>query len=453
MERACMYDIEVKYALGLRLDERPFDHSSLGDFRQRLLENGQSKLIFDKIVDALIARGLIARAEIQRIDATHVIADIAIPTVISLVKKGIRGILIPLKGQRPDMYQLISTMIDVEQYSRERVNNADDGRLDLERRKQKLVEVVRDARLVLQGVSGISVNRELRKRAEMLQRILQENVVADGDGKGMERDYKDKPPDLLVSPVDEDARYGCKSATKRFTGYKANVTESVVNRLITNIEMSRGNQHDAKAAIQLVVEQKMHGLVPEKLIGDAGYSYGINRKVLADNGTTMVAPLPDTTLAKKGLFPKSMFHYDDRTETLSCPQGVKAKMSFEDRNNGLKIFHFSMPTCGACPVKEQCTRAKEGRRTVGISMFNKELREAEIYNATESFKEDMRLRPAIEGKLAELKRYHGLRRARYRGLSKVNLQGYFTAAAVNIKRWIRLIVEKLRFDSGLQMAF
>jgi transposase len=25
MERACMYDIEVKYALGLRLDERPFD--------------------------------------------------------------------------------------------------------------------------------------------------------------------------------------------------------------------------------------------------------------------------------------------------------------------------------------------------------------------------------------------------------------------------------------------
>src|SRR5512146_2503716 len=25
MERACLYDIEVKFALGLRLDERPFD--------------------------------------------------------------------------------------------------------------------------------------------------------------------------------------------------------------------------------------------------------------------------------------------------------------------------------------------------------------------------------------------------------------------------------------------
>ncbi len=32
MERACMFDIEVKYALGLKLNERPFDHSSLGDY-------------------------------------------------------------------------------------------------------------------------------------------------------------------------------------------------------------------------------------------------------------------------------------------------------------------------------------------------------------------------------------------------------------------------------------
>ena len=43
MEQACMYDIQIKYALGLSLEERPFDHSSLGDFRKRLLENGKEK--------------------------------------------------------------------------------------------------------------------------------------------------------------------------------------------------------------------------------------------------------------------------------------------------------------------------------------------------------------------------------------------------------------------------
>ena len=50
MKRACLYDLEVKYALGLRVDERPFDHASLGDFRARLLAHGQEKLLFERIL-------------------------------------------------------------------------------------------------------------------------------------------------------------------------------------------------------------------------------------------------------------------------------------------------------------------------------------------------------------------------------------------------------------------
>ena len=55
MERACMFDIEIKYALGLKLNERPFDHSSLGDFRKRLLEHGKEKEVFDHILKSLVA--------------------------------------------------------------------------------------------------------------------------------------------------------------------------------------------------------------------------------------------------------------------------------------------------------------------------------------------------------------------------------------------------------------
>jgi hypothetical protein len=75
---------------------------------------------------------------------------------------------------------------------------------------------------------------------------------------------------------------------------------------------------------------------------------------------------------------------------------------------------------------------------------NTKLRDAEKYNQTEQFKEYMKLRSPIEGKLSELVRYHGLRRARYRGLKKVGLQFYFTAAAVNIKRWIRVTLDKIK---------
>ncbi|QPJ62303.1 MAG: transposase [Candidatus Nitronauta litoralis] len=47
----------------------------------------------------------------------------------------------------------------------------------------------------------------------------------------------------------------------------------------------------------------------------------------------------------------------------------------------------------------------------------------------------MRLRSGMENKLSKMKRYHGLRRARFRGFNKFRLHIYFTAVAVNIKRW------------------
>lgn len=78
---------------------------------------------------------------------------------------------------------------------------------------------------------------------------------------------------------------------------------------------------------------------------------------------------------------------------------------------------------------------------MALPLSTRELREAEQYNRTEEFKTEMKLRAPIEGKLSELTRYHGMRRARYRGLRKVGLQCYFTAAAVNLKRWIKLIME------------
>jgi Transposase DDE domain len=49
----------------------------------------------------------------------------------------------------------------------------------------------------------------------------------------------------------------------------------------------------------------------------------------------------------------------------------------------------------------------------------------------------MHQRNAIEGTISELVRGHGLRRARYRGLAKADLQNQLIAAAYNIKRWFQ----------------
>jgi hypothetical protein len=53
------------------------------------------------------------------------------------------------------------------------------------------------------------------------------------------------------------------------------------------------------------------------------------------------------------------------------------------------------------------------------------------------FKKRMLQRKAIEGRISELARAHGLRRSRYRGFAKVKLQNLFIGTACNIKRCCR----------------
>jgi hypothetical protein len=64
----------------------------------------------------------------------------------------------------------------------------------------------------------------------------------------------------------------------------------------------------------------------------------------------------------------------------------------------------------------------------------------------------MRQRNAIEGTISELARAHGLRRSRYRGFAKVELQNLFIGTACNIKRWLR-IVAQIRIDRRIDLLF
>ena len=66
-----------KYALDLELDEEGFDHTTLVNFRQRLVEGEAVRIGFDAIVDALREAGLVRKGGRQRLDSTHVFGCVA----------------------------------------------------------------------------------------------------------------------------------------------------------------------------------------------------------------------------------------------------------------------------------------------------------------------------------------------------------------------------------------
>ena len=69
---------------------------------------------------------------------------------------------------------------------------------------------------------------------------------------------------------------------------------------------------------------------------------------------------------------------------------------------------------------------------------------------TPAFQEQMHRRNAIEGTISEFTR-NGGRRTRYRGLAKTALANYFHGAALNAKRWIRLLQYRLAPDHAIAL--
>ena len=57
---------------------------------------------------------------------------------------------------------------------------------------------------------------------------------------------------------------------------------------------------------------------------------------------------------------------------------------------------------------------------------------------TEAYEKAMYQRNGIEGTTSEFVRSGG-RRSRYRGFDKTSLGNYLQGAAINVKRWIRLL--------------
>lgn len=440
MERSCQFDLEVKFALGLRIDERPFDHSSLGDFRERLLKSGREKQIFDGIVSELISKKLISKEEVQRIDATHIIADIALPNMVGMVKKGSFEILKKLKAHHPQVYSRVSKRLDPDDYCSNRINDDGPGRFSLEKRAERLVTYVQDARYLLNETKDLEQEGDLKSSVDILKTILRENLDENtNDGLPKELDPKKKPTNRIISPIDTEARAGAKSKFKKFFGYKASITQEVKNQFITNIDVMPGNKRDGEPTADLLAEQILkHDLLPKKIIGDTAYGDGFYRKDIHDFGSEVVAPFKESTPRTKAVFPKTDFKINRKKNTLECPKGVEAKPHFYDSAKSSMVFHFPMSICRLCEWKTKCTNAKEGRRTVRIFDWQEMTNKSQEYNRTEDFKKDMKLRQPIEGKFSEMKRHHGLTRAKYRGLGKVSLQCFFTATAINIKRWIKL---------------
>jgi hypothetical protein len=93
-------------------------------------------------------------------------------------------------------------------------------------------------------------------------------------------------------------------------------------------------------------------------------------------------------------------------------------------------FVFPAELCQGCPLKEQCLRKHDKGRGVKVHRYETMLQKARAQQKTPEFQAKYEARPMVERANAELKR-HGLRKARYLGRVKLDLQALWTASVLN----------------------
>jgi len=167
-----------------------------------------------------------------------------------------------------------------------------------------------------------------------------------------------------------------------------------------------------------------------------------------EEGRPLLGPARPSGKPRDERFPVEQFDVSIAERRAICPAGHPNTQCsrLENAETEQVDYRFEWGShCDGCPLQSRCTKAGSGRRAVVVSHYHDHLQARRRAMQTDAFRQQMHQRNAIEGTIREFAR-NGGRRTRYRGLAKTTLANYFHGAAINARRWIRLLQYRMRPD-------
>jgi IS5 family transposase len=399
-------------------------HTSMTYFRDRIGADALQD-IFHGVLGQAREMGLV-KDRLRLKDATHLIANIAIPTTICLVAQMRDRVLEAAEPFAPEMVAAEWREVDA-------ICATSEGLPDVQRlvlRVQHLRDVLAWADEVPKAeafhAGASSVQEKLRKALAVAHKVL-----ADREDP--------KAGDKVISVYDPEAR--CGKHGDFFDGYLADVTMDADSELLTGINVLPANGNEGGDAAYLIEqEEAAHGNDVEAIsIDGAGYRGAVLRELTAPEGLKLEVFTPPTERMPLTVFGPEEFTLSDDKKTLTCPAGQRTTSYERSSSDTGAKFRFSKKQCGGCALREKCLAdPKSKSRTVVKNDYEAEYKAAQAKAQTPEYAKVRHEHPAIERKLSELVRRHDLRHARYRGLSKVLRQALLSGVAVNLKRIVKL---------------
>jgi transposase len=463
--------ITWKYALGLELEDPGFDASVLSEFRSRLVTGDLTCLALDALLERLAGLGLVRAGGRQRTDSTHVLGAIRALNRLELAGETLRAALEALAAAAPDW---LAGVIDAswQQVYGARVDNLHLPESESKRR-ELMVRYGTDGYFLLEQVHGPGAPAWLRElpAVQALRRIWVQQFYREVTRSGQEVRRREMLPDgdglppgrtQLISPYDLDARYSIKR-DHGWGGYKVHFTETCDApgapagtgpdedpgldegrgdrpNLVTAVATTEATVADAAMTTPVHQQLAERQLLPGEHLVDSGYpSAELIVHAARMFGITLVSPvlLDNSAQARAGAgYDKAAFAIDFDARQATCPQGAASSSWTACRQHQDEAIVVSWPksACMPCPVRQLCTSGKRRQITLRSRDLHEALVAARAEQATAQWKARYAARAGVEGTMRQATHVTGIRRARYLGLPKTQLEHNIAAAAINMIR-------------------
>jgi IS5 family transposase len=181
-------------------------------------------------------------------------------------------------------------------------------------------------------------------------------------------------------------------------------------------------------------------LLPSEHLADSGYPPAeLIIHAARVFGITLVSPmLLDTSAqARAGAgYDKASFAFDFDAQQATCPQGIASSSWNPCRQHQDEAIVVSWPknACIPCPARQLCTSGRRRQITLRSPELHEALASARTEQTSAQWKARYAARAGVEGTMRQATHVTGIRRARYLGLPKTQLEHNIAAAAINMIR-------------------
>ncbi len=421
---AARFNVAQRLFLGISLRSPLPHHTLLTYFRQRL---GPKRLqpLFDSLVGQARRLGLV-RDRLRLKDATHILANIAVPSTIRLVAE-VRDQL--LDALRPFAAAQVAEEEERAASIRQGTEDAPD--------QERLVQRVTHVRAVLAWADDLAGQAAFAQGSVPSQEQLRAALAL---AHKVLADREEGATDKVVSAHDPDARRGKHGDF--YEGYLVDVAMDADSEIITAVNVLPANGDEGADAGHLIAqeEQAQGNDVAAVSMDGAGFRGSVLRELTDPAGLHLEVFTPPSEQPVQGFAPERFtLTVLDNQPALTCPAGATTTTRYRNDDDTAYIYRFRAAQCLDCSLRGACLANPGAKiRSVTKNDYEAEYTAAKVKAQTPEYAAVRRQHPAIERKLAELMRRHDLRHARYRGRLRVLYQSLLTSMVVNLKRMVRL---------------